>query len=224
MKNYDQAAKESVAVADDPNARELLRKAYESTYRWPAGFNGFSASLEVTVNGKSCQGTVKVVMPETAEVSLPDGDLSEWVQDQIEMLAVHRRPRQFDESDGRHTLTFGEKDAHPLGRLVIIHGDGLNTRYRVRENRIAQVNRNMGPVRFTINIQDSISAPGGKFLNTRYIVYYFTPKGDLKQAESFNDDPVSIEGLLLPGKRTLFLSEGNEVCVKQMIFSDHQIL
>lgn len=223
MKN-DEAKEKPVAVSDDPEARDLLRKAYETTYRWSKDFKGFKADLEVTVNGKSFKGNLEVRLPDQVKVSLPDPEISKWAEGQIEMMAVHRAHRVFDTSDGRHTLTLGEEDAHPLGRLVKIHGDGLNTRYRVKENRIIQINRNMGPVHFTINVQDAIRTLDGKNLNTRYVVYYFTPKGDLKQVESFNDDPEIVDGTYLPGKRRIFLSEKGEVFVKELKFSGHQVL
>ncbi len=223
MKKDDVRGQEAVLVADDPKARELLRGAYETTYRWSKDFKGFSARLSAGVNGKMVEGRVEVRLPEEVSVTLPDPEISKWAEDQIGMMAVHRRYRSFDGSDGKHQLTLGESDSHPLGTLVQIHGDGLNTRYRVNQGRIVQINRNMGPVRFTINVQDSRATPDGKYLNTRYIVYYFTPSGDLKQVESFNDDPAVVDGLFLPGKRTVFFSEGGQVPVRQMIFSDHRL-
>jgi hypothetical protein len=223
MKNYE-GKEEPVALSDDPEARDLLKRAYETTYRWNKEFKGFKADLEVTVNGKSFIGDLEVRLPDQVNVSLPDPEISRWAEGQIEMMAVHRGHRVFDSSDGKHTLTLGEQDAHPLGRLVQIHGDGLNTRYRVKENRIVQINRNMGPVRFTINVQDAIKTSDGKNLNTRYVVYYFTPKGDLKQVESFNDDPEIVDGTYLPGRRRIYLSEGGEVFVKELKFSGHLVL
>ncbi|MBI1821691.1 MAG: DUF3386 family protein [Nitrospirae bacterium] len=224
MKNYEVNEQETIAVADDPQARDLLRRAYETTYRWSQEFKGFSSSLEVTLNGKSVKGSVTVRLPEEVKVSLGDPEIEKWAEAQIGMMATHRGHRTFDTSDGKNILTLGEADSHPLGRLVLIHGDGLNSRYRVKDNRIVQINRNMGPVRFTINVQDSIITRDGKFLNTRYIVYYFTPKGDLKQAESFNDEPVVVNGVYLPGKRRVFFSEGGEACVKELLFSNHLLL
>ncbi len=224
MKNHEVNEQATVAVADNPQARDLLRRAYETTYRWSQEFKGFSSSLEVALNGKRARGSATVRLPEEVKVSLGDPEIEKWAEAQIGMMATHRGYRTFDTSDGKNILTLGEEDSHPLGRLVLIHGDGLNSRYRVKDNRIVQINRNMGPVRFTINVQDSMITSDGKFLNTRYIVYYFTPKGDLKQAESFNDEPVEVNGVYLPGKRRVFFSEGGEASVKELIFSNHLLL
>ncbi|MHB8481521.1 MAG: DUF3386 family protein [Nitrospiria bacterium] len=224
MKNDEVKEQETVTATDDPAARELLRRAYETTYRWSKEFKGFSASLEASLNGKTVKGNVTVRLPEEIRISLGDPEIEKWAEGQIGMMAVHRGYRTFETSDGKNILSLGEADSHPLGQLVLIHGDGLNSRYRVKDNRIVQINRNMGPVRFTINVQDSIITADGKFLNTRYIVYYFTPKGDLKQAESFNDEPVVVNGVYLPGKRKVFFSEGGEACVKELVFTHHLLL
>ena len=41
---------------DEPEARELLRRAFEKTARWPADFKGFTADLTVNVDGKEITG------------------------------------------------------------------------------------------------------------------------------------------------------------------------
>src|SRR2546428_12505042 len=45
---------------DDPEARELLRRAFEKTARWPADFNGISADPAVNVGGKEVTGVGNV--------------------------------------------------------------------------------------------------------------------------------------------------------------------
>src|SRR2546428_6211441 len=45
---------------DDPEARELLRRAFVKTARWPADFNGFSADLTVHLDGKGVTRIVSV--------------------------------------------------------------------------------------------------------------------------------------------------------------------
>src|SRR2546427_711238 len=38
---------------DDPRARDLLRRAFEKTARWPADFHGLSADLTINVEGSA---------------------------------------------------------------------------------------------------------------------------------------------------------------------------
>ncbi|MCP9456098.1 MAG: DUF3386 domain-containing protein, partial [Nitrospira sp.] len=53
----------SANVSDDPKARDLLRKAFEATARWPNDFAGFTADLTVNINGKEIVGSIKVKSP-----------------------------------------------------------------------------------------------------------------------------------------------------------------
>src|ERR1051326_6598308 len=85
---------------DDPEARELLRRAFERTARWPSDFKGFTADLTLNVDGKETRGTVTVKSAQDVTVSLPDADLQKWATNTIGMIAVHRGPRTFDKSDG----------------------------------------------------------------------------------------------------------------------------
>jgi hypothetical protein len=180
MKTYQQTS-EPVAAADDPAARDLLHRAFGSTYRWSAAFKGFSARLRVEEVGRTVDGAVDVRLPESITVSLADPELQKWTEGQVGMMAVHRGHRTFEEADGRHTLTLAEEDGHPLGRLLQIHGDGMNSRYRVAGDRIRQINRSMGPVRFTINVEDALTTPDGRHLDPLHRVL-LSPDGRLDQA------------------------------------------
>ena len=46
------------------------------------------------------------------------------------MIAVHRGPRTFEESDGKYSLTM-EEDGHPLGVKLDIHGSNSSTAFRI---------------------------------------------------------------------------------------------
>ncbi len=83
----------------------------------------------------------------------------------------------------------------------------------------------MGPVRFTINVEDSLKTTSGKHLTTKYTVYYFNPQdGSIKQVESYSDQHAVVDTLYLPGKRRIILVEGGEVKVKTMAFESHALL
>lgn len=224
MKTYQHAA-EPVTVADDSKARDLLRGAFESTYRWKPEFKGFRAKVAVREAGKRAEGDVLVELPETVKVSLSDGDTQKWAEGQIGMMAVHRGHRTFEQSDGRHTLGLGEDDGHPLGRLLLIHGDGMNSRYRVLGKHIRQINRSMGPVRFTINVEDALTTTDGRHLTTRYTVYYFNPQDNsIKQVDSISDDHAVVNGVYVPGTRRVISTENGEVRVRVMEFREHQLV
>ena len=215
------------AVADDPQARELLRKAFDNTARWQKDFKGFTADLTVNVNGKETKGPVMVKGPREVSVQLGDAEVQKWVQEQLGMIAVHRGPRSFEESDGKYALTM-EEDGHPFGTKLVIHGS--NSFYRLKDNRITQINRKMAhpgmnPFAFTINVEESSVTQDQKYLTTRYTVYYYSPTdGKLNNVESFTDTHVRVGSSDLPATRRIISFENGEVFVKSLTFSNHKLV
>ncbi|HEV2175051.1 MAG TPA: DUF3386 family protein [Nitrospira sp.] len=214
-------------VADDPKAREALRRAFDNTARWQKDFKGFTADLTVNINGKEISGPVMVKGPREVSVQLTDGDVQKWAQEQLGMIAVHRGPRSFEESDGKYTLTM-EEDGHPLGTRVDIHGS--NSFYRLKNDRITQINRKMAhpgmpSFAFTINVEESAVTQDKKNLTTKYSVYYFSPTdGKLNNVESFTDTHVRVGASDLPATRRIISFENGTVVVKSLTFRNHQLL
>jgi hypothetical protein len=222
METYSRQSAQAVAAQDDPQARDLLRRAFDRTSRWRADFAGFRAVLLANDNGVIHRGSVQVAMPRTVDVTLGEAALQQWAQQQLAMLAGHRAYRTFDQSDGKYILTLGPEEAHPLGRLIAIHGDGMNSRYRVKDERICQIQRAMERVKFTINIEDSTTTADGRVLTTRFTVYYFSPStGQLTQVESFADDYTEVQGVVLPKARQVTFADNGEARVRELMLSEH---
>lgn len=212
-------------VSDDPRARELLHEAFDKTARWQADFGGFQADLKVNVNGTESKGTVTVKGPRDVTVSLADPDLQKWAANQIGMMALHRGYRSFDEADGKYSLTLGGNGAHPLGQELLIHGDGMNSRYRLKDGRITQINRKLPHVAFTINVEEAAVTPEGKHLTTRYSVYYMSPQdGKLQNVDSVTDTHTRIGSADLPAFRRVLSFDQGEVAAKTMAFENHTLL
>jgi Protein of unknown function (DUF3386) len=225
METYTRQTAQAVGVQDDPLARELLRRAFDRTSRWRPDFAGFTAALVLNDNGVEHQGTVRVALPRSVDVSIAEPGLQQWAQQQLAMMAGHRGYRAFDQADGKYALTLGPEEAHPLGRLIYIHGDGMNSRYRVRDERICQIQRSMERVKFTINIDDTMTTREDKVLTTRFTVYYFAPStGQLTQVESFADDYCEVDGVVLPKARRVTFADNGEARVREVILSKHAVL
>ena len=224
MESYNKPSKNEGTVPDDPKAREVLRKANGKTYRWPKGFKGFSADLVLEQAGKVSKGNIELKSARDLKISLDDESLQKWAEGQIGMMAVHRSDRPFDEGDGRHSLTFGKDDHHPFGQLINLHGDGMNSHYRVKNDRITQINRSMERIRFTINVDDSLTTSDGRFLTTRYTVYYFSPADNrLVNVESYMDHHAIVDGLYLPGTRKMSTVEDQQVITRSLSFTNHKL-
>lgn len=220
-------AQNTSPVTDDPHARDLLRKAFEGTARWQKDFKGFTADLIVNMNGKETSGPVIVKGPREVSVQLGDGETQKWAQEQLSMIAVHRGPRSFEESDGKYSLTM-EEDGHPFGTKLNIHGS--HSFYRIKDNRITQINRKMAhpgmnPFAFTINVEESSITQDQKNLTTKYTVYYYSPTdGKLTNVESFTDTHVRVGSSDLPASRRIITYEDGQVVVKNLTFKNHKLL
>lgn len=222
MEMYHQSAPATDAQ-DDPKARELLRQAFDKTARWPTGFKGFTADLTVNADGKEVKGSVTVKSGQDVNVVLDDPDLQKWATNTIAMIAVHRGPRTFEQSDGKSVLTLEHGAAHPLGQAIHIH-DSLKSYYRIKNDRITQINRTMGPMKFTINVEDSAVTPDNKYLTTRYTVYYFSAQdGRLTNVESFTDSHVRVGEADLPASRRIISAESGTVSVRILTFTNHRL-
>ncbi len=212
-------------VQDDPKARALLEAAFQKTARWQPDFKGFQADIRINVNGKETKGTVTVKGPRDVTAVIDDTELQTWAQNQIGMIAVHRGPRNFQESDGKYALTLGGDEQHPLGQRLNIHGDGMGSWYRVKDNRITQINRNMPHAAFTINVEDSAVTQDQKYLTTKYTVYYFNPKDrSLQNVESFTDTHTRVGNSDLPATRRIIGFENGEIVARTLTFEHHKML
>lgn len=216
---------EQTAVADDPAARTLLRQAFDNTARWQKDFRGFTADLTVNTDGTEVSGSVTVKGPREVSVQLADDELRKWAEGQIGMIAVHRGPRNFEESDGKYSLTLDENDQHPLGRKLVLNGDGMQSFYRIKDGRITQINRTMPHIAFTINVEESTLTQDHKHLTTKYTVYYYSPKdAKLTNVESFTDTHVRVASSDLPESRRIISYENGRVMVRTLAFRNHKML
>ena len=216
---------EQTAVADDPAARTLLRQAFDNTARWQKDFRGFTADLTVNTDGTEVSGSVTVKGPREVSVQLANDELRKWAEGQIGMIAVHRGPRNFEESDGKYSLTLDENDQHPLGRKLVLNGDGMQSFYRIKDGRITQINRTMPHIAFTINVEESTLTQDHKHLTTKYTVYYYSPKdAKLTNVESFTDTHVRVASSDLPESRRIISYENGRVMVRTLAFRNHKML
>jgi hypothetical protein len=121
-----------------------------------------------------------------------------------------------------------EEDGHPFGTKLIIHGS--NSFYRLKDNRITQINRKMAhpgmtPFAFTINVEESAVTQDQKNLTTKYSVYYYSPTdGKLTNAESITDTYVRVGSADLPATRRNISYENGEVVVKNLTFKNHKLV
>ena len=225
MATYTKDKDVETVLEDDTEARKAMQEVFNNTSRWPANFGGFTADVVANINGEEQKGTVMVKGPKDIKISIEEENAKGFLNENLSSIAMHRGPRSFEESDGKYKLVFGDDGTHPLGRKLVMGGDGMSSFYRIKDGRIQQINRQTPRFSFSINIEESTKTQDDKFLTRKYSVFYFNPetKG-LKDVESYTDEYTRVGEADLPESRRIINCEEGAISVSTMTLSNHKLL
>ena len=192
------------SVSLDSAAHRMLRRAYEASYRFPEGFGGFSAALYYAWDTESRSGTVEVRSPSDIRITGSVEDADGRLRRELSSIVGHRWPLSYDEADGRHRLSL-DPEEHPLGTLVRVEDDGMDSTYRIQGGHIQQIERSVGGKRFSINIQERNHTGDGRALPAHFCTIYWETNGDatakrLVRTDIYRDKYMPVGGVYLPPK------------------------
>ncbi len=216
----------SAPPVNDPAAHALLRAAHDATYHFAADFAGFAATVRFRQDDHEVEGRVRVATPRDLALELDaDEAAQKWVRQELASMVGHRWYAPYEQGDGRQTLTLGQDDGHPYGRLLQMHGDRFASSYRVRDGQISQVNRTMGPMRFSIHIQARVALAEGYSLPSDFAVVYWRGEPErLVRTDLYHDTYVAVGGSHLPAGRMVATAEDGGVTYRAMTLFDHSLL
>ena len=225
MATYTKDKDVETTLEDDAEARDAMREVFSNTARWPTGFKGFTADVVANINGEEQKVKVTVKGPKDITISEVEEKPKSFLNENLSSIAMHRGPRSFEESDGKYKLVFGDDGSHPLGRKLVMGGDGMSSFYRIKDGRIQQINRQTPRFSFSINIEESQKNQDGKFLTRKYSVFYFNPetKG-LKDVESYTDEYTRVGEADLPKMRRIINCEEGSISVSTMTLSNPELI
>jgi hypothetical protein len=212
-------------VANDLSAHQVLREAHRGGYRFPAQFGGFTAQITFTDGGPEIAGMATIRAPRDVTLEIAVSEAGEgWIRQELGSMAGHRWPSSYEEGDGRYGLTREDED-HPLGPLLRLQGDPYASSYRVKGGRISQVNRQMGPTRFSITIQGHTTVPDGRVLPVSFMVSYWNVEQDrLTRADAYTDHYTEVDGVMLPKSRRVVTADDSGFRVRELTLADHRLL
>lgn len=218
-----------VPAGADKEAWLLLKAAHDSRQAFPDSFKGFDANLSFIDDGKKVDGKLEYRSGKDAKIEL-DGlskEQSEWLQDKLLSMIGHRRGGDFAKRDGRNPITFGKNEPeNNFGKLLVLN-DKLNSSYRVKDNKVMEVTRCPGDVRFTISVIETRVADPGKYLANHFAVSYRDKKTNaLSAVEAFRDSYKQIDGVWLPAKRTVIsiTPEKTTPEIRQILLSEVKVV
>ncbi len=216
--------KDTKDVTSDAVAHDVLRRIYETGYRFPPSFGGFRASVYRAWDPEGRFGTVEVRSPSDIRIWGRLGGEDDRLRREISSIASHRWPVSYEEADGRYRLTM-EPGEHPLGRLVRIEDDGMDSTYRIQGGHIQQIERQVGGVRFSVNIQERAFTGDGRTFPIHFcVVYWDVEESRVTRTEIYRDGYIPVNGVHLPLSRRITIAVDNGVTTWQVLFRNHALL
>jgi hypothetical protein len=209
----------------DPAAWNMLKSARETSQTIPANFAGVTVDVVVNDNGKVVKGSINYEAGKSLDLKVEgmDEEAKGWLNDQTMSIIAHRRGGDFSKGDGHHPITFAEDDNSPAGRRIAIN-DQMKSHYRVRDNKVVEVDRVMGADHFIISVLDTVKTPEGKNLPRHFTVTYFDAKsGAVKRTETFTDEYKLTDGVWFPVSRLMRRAENGKVITRVIEFHNPRI-
>ncbi|HYE75857.1 MAG TPA: DUF3386 family protein [Blastocatellia bacterium] len=211
----------------DPEAWNLLKSARETREIIPRSVKEITAELVFNEDGQIKRGTVSYDIQNRAVVKMEglSEEAKAWVDDQVNSILAHRRDGDFSKGDGRHPITFAANDNEnsPLGRRIELH-DSLKSSYRIKNNKVVEVDRTMGNDHFVISVLETTPTSNGKYLPRHFVVNYFDAKtGALNRSESFTDEYQKVDHVWLPASRRIIKANAGTLTVRTIEFRNAKV-
>lgn len=175
-------------VGTQVSARDFFRAAYENRYTWDSDFPGYIADVTFTAGDTTITGKAQVGADLKATVSeVEDESTRKAIHGQLWEIAVHRVRREFEDTHGANTFSYGKK-LEDGSVEILMGGKAEGDRYQVRNNEVSMVHRHIHGTVVTIHTFSSHDTGEG-YLSHKYDSVYHDPKtGDQKGGHSTFED------------------------------------
>jgi uncharacterized GH25 family protein len=210
------------ALKADPEATRLLADARAARANWN-DFPGFTADLEVNIDGKVSRGRVEVSARGKVKLDLGDEAAAAWARRLLASVVAHRTDNS---ADLQTPCAFADANAdHPLGRAIRVLNDEFHSSYRIRDRQVIVVNRHMKDTRFTITVLENALNEEKQFLPVSYVVNTWDLKADvLKRSEAHHQTWRRIGKFDLPLSETVVTAADGTLEARSMKLSNHKLL
>ncbi len=206
------------------SARDLFRSAYQNRYTWDSQFPGYIAIVEIRQGKENYKGRVRLNPDLSVEVTgIDDKDARQAVENQLAMIAVHRRQVPFEVAHKNSIFKLGATDR--TGEVEIFQqGEKTKAHYKVFRQQIMQVNRILGPHSVTVNTLNTEVTPEG-YLATRYQTIFRNSQAEEVMGEMESEDFYKkVGGYYVLTRQVIRISEQGKRTTTELNFSDIQPL
>lgn len=210
----------SAAAGEQATAADLLAGARAQRALWTE-FPGFDCEARVAIDDASASGRCRVEADGTVELEVPEIPHRKWIDEQLASLINHRLP---DAPFSTGAVFEPEPGTHVLGRLLRLEDAAMGSVYRVSENVITEVNREAGPLRFTISVLRVERNPEGKYLPGVFTVSFWNREsGALAMSQTFVHEWQRVGDYDLPARLQIVHSGAGERRVLDLRFSEPRL-
>ena len=124
------------------NCTHLFKSAYENRYTWESDFSGYEGSCSWTDGEREIKGSFCLGKDLKATINeINDEEIHKAISSQLWEVAIHRVRRSFEQTHGKNTFTFGDKNE--IGSEVIVGGKNEGDKYRVKNGIVTMVYRHI---------------------------------------------------------------------------------
>jgi uncharacterized GH25 family protein len=208
--------------AADAAATKLLADARAARATWE-NFPGFSADVEVNLDGQVTRGQVEVSAKGEVTLKLEKGAAAEWARPTLRSIVGHR----LDSSADLDTpCAFADDNAHhPLGRAIRVLNDEFHSSYRIRDRQVIVVNRSLRDTRFTITVMENRLNAEKKFLPVSYVVNtWATEGGALRSSASHHQTWQRVGAFDLPRTASVVTASAGKLEARGLKLSNFRLL
>jgi len=176
------------------DCKREFKAAYANRYTWDPGFKGYKGICIWQKDQEIVQGKFLVGSDLKSNViGIDDEKVHKAISSQLWEVSIHRVRRTFDQTHGQNTFTVGENDS--VGMDVLVGGKNSGDRYRIKNNVVTMVHRNIHGTVVTI-FTKSITDTGNGYLSHTYTSQYSEPTSGAPRSATnhFVDTFVPLEG------------------------------
>ena len=171
----------------DKDCQEAFKKAYQNRYCWDPSFNGYKGVCSWKSGSSFVEGEFSLSKELKVKVEgIEDTQIEKAISSQLWEVAIHRVSRPFEVTHAGNTFNFG--DTNEIGREIIVGGKNKGDKYRIKDNIITMVYRNIHNTLINIYTKKIMQTDKG-YLSRIYTSQYLDPSTGkaLKPLNIFTD-------------------------------------
>lgn len=209
-------------TAEKVSATDLLTNARDSRAVWN-DFPGMKAKVTLEVDDQVATGTVTTDENGVSEMEGFGELATPFVQQQLDSLIMHRMEESTVVDKGADYEP--ETGTHVLGTKIRLAEEQMGSIYRIKDGVITEVNRNAGPLRFTISVLSVERNEKGLYMPSVFTVTFWNKKtGEVSSTHTYSHTWRRVGPYDLPETLTIVSAEKDTRRVVRMNFSDHELL